>query len=127
MTPFHLSYGGATAANVSEALAHSDVRVDLLITVDPVSRRWSRSDNAGNVDEWVNVYATDHKDPDKHNGRGGDTAAGIGGRWGNWPDGKADTHLEAAANHNEFSSMMNGNNLNQRILGSNNACQCEKN
>jgi len=97
------SYGGTTATNVAEALAEDNININLMITIDPASRWWSRSDKAGNVDTWINVLAT----PSSSNGFGGDTWATFGGRWGNWPDGRADNHYTAPYHHNEFSDMMN--------------------
>ena len=96
------SYGGTTAANVAEALAVDGVRIETLITIDPVSRWWSRSSNAGNVDYWVNVLA----DPLSSNGFEGDLWATLGGRWGEWPSERADIHFSAPFHHNEFSDLI---------------------
>lgn len=90
------SYGATTATNVAELLGAQDspVTVDLLVTIDPVSRFWSKpGDLSGNVTNWINVNAT----PTKRDWS--DTVASLGGKWGEWSDGRADTYYTLPENH----------------------------
>lgn len=93
------SWGGATAANVAEALGKDGV--DLLITIDPVSRIWSRpGDLSDNVGTWIDVNAT------PSDGNASDLLARLGGKWGDWPDGRADDYYTVDANHENFRALM---------------------
>ena len=91
------SYGGSTAASVSQVLTAEGIKVDLLITIDPVSRIWTRE--RGNAALWVNLNAT----PAQTNSS--DTIATIGGKWGDWPSDKANIHYDAPFNHADFKSL----------------------
>ena len=89
------SYGGSTAATVSQALKNAGINVNALITIDPVSRGWSRV--AGAAGNWVDVNAA----PSSSNGFGGDSWAALGGKWGSWPNGQANSYYTAPFHHNE--------------------------
>ena len=115
------SWGGATAANVAEALGKDGV--DLLITIDPVSRRWSRpGDLSNNVGTWIDVNATPSK------GNASDLLARLGGKWGDWPDGRADDYYTVDANHENFRTLMEGaassGNSAASVLGGSPAGDC---
>ncbi len=98
------SWGADTAALVA---ARSPRRIDLLVTVDPVSSLAvgspfgpSYDDVAQNVDDWVNVNAAPTKrDPS-------DDVADLGGKWGEGVKGYPDTYMEVDANHRNFDEMM---------------------
>ena len=91
------SWGAETAEDVAKALPGV---IDLLVTVDPVSRWWSKGDPRPNVNEWININAG------PSNRDFSDTVASVGGKWGNWPDGKADAHYSVDASHAYFRNMM---------------------
>lgn len=118
------SYGGSTAASVSRALKAAGIDVNLLVTVDRVSRIWSRGPGAAGT--WVNVNAA----PSSSNGFSGDSWAAMGGKWGDWPNGKANTYYEAPFHHNEFAKMLEfappgGRSALQVLLDSNtSSCTC---
>jgi RHS repeat-associated protein len=117
------SYGGSTAASVSRALKAAGIDVNLLVTVDPVSRIWSRG--AGAAGTWVNVNAA----PSSSNGFSGDSWATLGGKWGDWPNGKASSHYGAPFHHNEFGRMFEfappgGSSALQALLDANTSCTC---
>lgn len=67
------SYGGSGAASASRDLQAAGVDVNALVTIDPVSRWWSRGPGA--AANWVNVNAA----PSSSNGFAGDTWASWGG------------------------------------------------
>ncbi|MBF0451129.1 MAG: hypothetical protein HQK75_10530 [Candidatus Magnetomorum sp.] len=48
------SWGGTTAIKVTKQLAESDISVNNLITLDPVS--WLPQSNPNNQNTWINVY-----------------------------------------------------------------------
>ncbi|MGM9482954.1 RHS repeat-associated core domain-containing protein [Roseateles sp. NT4] len=121
------SYGGSTAASISRALREAGIDVNLLVTVDPVSRVWSRG--AGAAGTWANVNAT----PSSSNGFTGDAWAALGGKWGDWPKGKANPYYQAPFHHNEFASMLEfvppgGKSALQLLLDANSSsCTCPGN
>jgi RHS repeat-associated protein len=93
------SYGGSTVADIA---ASSERRIANLITIDPVGA--GALDFAAirkNTDMWVNVNATP-KSSDFS-----DFVATMGGKWGNSPQGNADSYITADQNHGKFKSMMN--------------------
>lgn len=92
------SYGGATATQV---LKDSDV--ELLITIDPVCRIWSKK--IPKVKKWININAT----PIKYNMS--DYIALAGGKWGRSIIDQADEHYDVPHNHASFWTMM------EQILG----------
>jgi RHS repeat-associated protein len=108
------SWGGSTAASVSRDLKAANVDVSLLVTIDPVSRR----EIQGAAGRWLNVNAA----PSESNGWAGDRWARLGGKWGNWPSGKANSHYDAPYHHNEFGDLfefspMGGQSASQVLLG----------
>ena len=118
------SYGGSTAASVSRALKEAGIDVNLLVTIDPVSR----FRGAGAAETWINVNAA----PSSSNGFGGDLWATLGGKWNNWPNGKANSHYDAPYNHNDFARMLEfvpngGKSALQNLLDSNSSCTCQGN
>lgn len=119
------SYGGSTAASISRALKEAGIDVNLLITVDPVGRIWSRGPGAAGT--WANVNAA----PSSSNGFTGDAWASLGGKWGDWPKGKANPYYEAPFHHNEFGSMLEfvppgGKSALQLLLDANSSsCTCQ--
>lgn len=121
------SYGGSTAASVSRALKEAGIDVNLLVTVDPVSRVWSRAPGAAAT--WVNVNAT----PSSSNGFTGDAWAALGGKWDDWPNGKANLYYRAPFHHNEFAKMFEfvspgGKSALQLLMDSNSSsCTCQGN
>ena len=96
------SYGGDTAA---AAALHTCGRVNLLITIDPVSRWHYRGmQNIANaVNNWVDVDAEGGSLFQPSN-----FIAGIGGAWDGAPNGIANTYIQDdLVNHEDFSQMMN--------------------
>ncbi len=109
------SYGGDTAA---KAAMQSCKKVNLLITIDPVSRH-SPDLNAlaGKVGTWVDVDAEGNNVFQPSN-----FIAGIGGGWNDEPNGIADSYIQDnRVNHEDFESMMNasgaGVNSPAQVLG----------
>jgi RHS repeat-associated protein len=118
------SYGGSTASSVSRKLKAAGIDVNLLVTVDPVSRIWSRG--SGAASSWVDINAA----PGSSNGFSGDTWAALGGKWGSWPDGKANSYYEAPYHHNEFEDLFEfapagGKSALQALLDSDSSCTCQ--
>jgi len=112
------SWGGDTAADVAATLNSEGVGVDKLITIDPVSWPWSRSEVVKNVSQWINVSAA----PSTSNGFEGDAWAQIGGKW--------NSGYSAPFHHNEFGSMMDwtppgGQSPRNALLKSNSGCTCQ--
>lgn len=110
------SYGGDTAA---AAALQACGKIDLLITIDPVSRFHSRDLRAlsRSVDTWIDV-----------NGQGGgafqfdNLVAGLGGSWNGGPNGVASLYIEDHfSSHGDFRQMMNasgpGVNSPAQVLG----------
>lgn len=96
------SYGGDTAA---AAALNTCGRVNLLITIDPVSRFHYRGmQNIANaVNNWVDVNAQGGSPFQPSN-----FIAGIGGAWNGSPNGIANTYMQDdLVNHEDFSQMMN--------------------
>jgi RHS repeat-associated protein len=97
------SLGGSTAADIAAAAKR---RINLLITIDPVSvrREYSEQDMCNvrqNSDRWINVNAMPaHWNPS-------DIIAHAGYKWGNLPMGFATTFITSPANHGDFGDMMN--------------------
>ena len=87
------SYGGATATQVLK-----EIEVDLLITIDPVSRVWSRQ--MPKAKKWININAI----PLKYNIS--DYIAFAGGKWGRSTQNIADEHYDVESNHGSFWRMM---------------------
>jgi pimeloyl-ACP methyl ester carboxylesterase len=94
------SWGAVTAIKAANQLAEKGVNVDQVITIDPVGRR--RISVTANATAWINVNAA----PATSNGWNGDYYAMLGGKWGDWPRGKAKVHYWAPCHHNEFASLL---------------------
>jgi len=94
------SYGAHTGAQVAEK---SKRKINLLITIDPVGQRKVNESFIENVKTWLNIKAKP-KDEDRDFS---DTIAGIGGKGGTLPTGKATMSYESKMNHGYFQSMMN--------------------
>lgn len=99
------SWGGDTAAKVAAALGQDGIRVDMLVTVDPVGN--NDADRPAAIAEarqgarrWINIRA------------GGpwweqsNIVARIGGRWGGDARGTVDAFEESPASHGNFAGMM---------------------
>ena len=128
------SFGGDSAAEVSQELTRAGVAPDLLITVDPVSF-WSPNyiphPNRGGT-FWMNINATPSTSDNS------DIVAedlSLGGKWDTLPENQVDLYLEADENHGSFGSLFTSPNfygatgLNM-LLGSNSSsntieCECE--
>ncbi|GLQ96839.1 type IV secretion protein Rhs [Dyella mobilis] len=96
------SYGGDTAATAAQ---ESCRKVNLLITIDPVSRfhnfNMQAIENA--VGTWVDVDAEGNNPFQPSN-----FIAGIGDAWDGAPNGIADSYIQDnGVNHEDFQSMMN--------------------
>ena len=89
------SYGGTTATQVLK-----DREVELLITVDPVSRVWSRG--KPKTKRWININATPLKNDIS------DYIALIGGKWGKSMESRVDEYHTVECNHDRFFWMMEG-------------------
>jgi pimeloyl-ACP methyl ester carboxylesterase len=87
------SYGGATATQVLK-----QIEVDLLITIDPVCRIWSK--DTPKVKRWININAI----PKKYNIS--DYIALLGGKWGKSVKKRADEYYDVESNHGSFWKMM---------------------
>jgi pimeloyl-ACP methyl ester carboxylesterase len=94
------SWGAVTAIRAANTLADKGISVDQVITIDPVGRR--RISVMANTTAWINVNAA----PATSNGWNGDYYATLGGKWGDWPRGKARVHYWAPCHHNEFASLL---------------------
>ncbi len=104
------SYGGSDATRVAEKLRKAGIDVNLLITVDPVSRSWSKPDDLSNVSTWININAN------PANENASDTTAWWGGKWGDWTNGRSSTYYDATYNHEQFGSMMNFKHNNKNAI-----------
>lgn len=95
------SYGGDTAAKAAMLACR---KINLLITIDPVSRhRPNLDDLAANVGTWVDVDAEGNNSLQLSN-----LISGIGGGWDGAPNGIADSYIQDnGVNHEDFQSMMN--------------------
>ena len=94
------SYGGDTAAEVT---ADSSRAINMLVTVDPVSMSQPNFTSvANNSALWVNVNAQPSNSMQQSN-----VIAGVGGAWDSDTEESADISINAAANHADFSTMMN--------------------
>ena len=89
------SYGGTTATQVLK-----DIEIELLITVDPVGRAWSRG--GPKVKKWININAK----PLKNNFS--DYVALLGGKWGESMKSRVDEYYAVECNHAGFFWMMEG-------------------
>jgi pimeloyl-ACP methyl ester carboxylesterase len=94
------SYGGAVATWLSRQLARDGIDVDLLVTIDPVSRAWTRL--PGVARRWINVNAR----PPGFNGFDGDAWALLGGKWGDWPRTVGSECYDAPFHHNQFGALL---------------------
>jgi pimeloyl-ACP methyl ester carboxylesterase len=98
------SWGGHAAARVAAALGVGGRRLDLLVTVDPVSRgvgpAFLAQVKAG-ARRWINVRAAGGE-----RFHPSDLVAAIGGPYGAAPRGFADLHLELPHPHAAFAAMM---------------------
>lgn len=97
------SYGADTAA----AVVSSGVQVQMLVTVDPVSRFGvgsifgpSYESVRGNTSQWINVYSTSHQ------ATVGNIISGAGGAWGVSPGNVPHHSIPANDNHEDFSEML---------------------
>ncbi|CFU06544.1 YD repeat-containing protein [Burkholderia pseudomallei] len=102
--PIHLighSYGGDTAAKAAMKACR---KVDLLITIDPVSRhRPDMQSIASSVGTWVDVDAEGGNPFQPSN-----FISGLGGAWNGAPSGIADSYIQDnGVNHEDFGAMMN--------------------
>jgi len=102
--PIHLighSYGGDTAAKAAMAACR---KVDLLITIDPVSKhRPNLQDLANNVGTWIDVDAEGGSAFNFAN-----MLAWSGSAWNGAPYGLADSYIQDGnAGHADFAEMMN--------------------
>lgn len=102
--PIHLighSYGGDTAA---KAALKACRKVDILITIDPVSHhRPNLQDLANNVGTWIDVDAEGGSPFNIAN-----ILAGGGGGWNGAPYGLADSYIQDDnVGHADFEQMMN--------------------
>ncbi len=89
------SYGGTTATQVLK-----DREVELLITVDPVGRVWSRG--KPKVKRWININATPLKNDFS------DYIALLGGKWGKAMESRVDEYHAVECNHAGFFWMIDG-------------------
>jgi|GEM_PF-2604214 len=97
------SYGGDTAAQVTQSLGQQNIPVNTLVTVDPVGHFWGdgfMSNVANNTDRWVNVQA----DPPSSNWS--DRVAFWGDRVGADVKPYVDNFIVSPNNHEDFGSMM---------------------
>lgn len=96
------SYGGDTAATAAQQACR---KVNLLITIDPVSRfhNFNMQAIANAVGTWVDVDAEGNNPFQPSN-----FIAGIGDAWDGAPNGIADSYIQDnGVNHQDFQSMMN--------------------
>jgi pimeloyl-ACP methyl ester carboxylesterase len=94
------SWGAVTAIRAANRLATKGINVDQVITIDPVGH--GRISVATSTTAWINVNAA----PAASNGWNGDYYAALGGKWGDWPRGKACVHYWAPCHHNEFAGLL---------------------
>lgn len=60
---------------------------------------WDKPDNMDKLSTtWIDINAR----PDSSNGFEGDAWATMGGKWGEWADGKADIYHNTPFHHNQF-------------------------
>jgi hypothetical protein len=100
------SWGGNAAARVSAALGLRDRPVDLLITIDPVTRGIGPAFLArvkAGARRWINVRAGGAAGFDYS-----DLVAAIGGAYGDAPRDAADQHLVLPQPHAAFAAMLQG-------------------
>lgn len=98
------SYGGDTAAEVTQSLGQQNIPVNKLITIDPVGHGWNdgfMSNVANNTDRWVNVQA----DPSSRNRS--DWVAHIGSQVGTEVKPYVDDFIVSPSHHEDFGAMMN--------------------
>ncbi len=89
------SYGGTTATQVLR-----DREAEVLVTVDPVGRVWSR--RKPKVKRWININATPLKNDFS------DYIALLGGKWGRAMESRVDEYYAVECNHAGFFWMMDG-------------------
>jgi pimeloyl-ACP methyl ester carboxylesterase len=94
------SWGAVTAIEAANELRNKGIDVDQVITIDPVSRK--RTGVTATATTWINVNAA----PATSNGWNGDYYATLGGKWNDWPRGKANVHYWAPCHHNEFAGLV---------------------
>ena len=97
------SYGGDTAAEVTQSLGQQNIPVGKLITIDPVGHGWNdgfMSNVAKNTDRWVNVQA----DPPSWNRS--DWVAHIGSQVGTDVKPYVDDFIVSPSHHEDFGAMM---------------------
>lgn len=93
------SYGGDTAAGIVE---RSNRKIELLVTVDPVSgRKPTFSEVRAHTERWININADyEHLNEPKS---GPDEITDIGGHWDEYPKQFLDTdHLSVKEHHENF-------------------------
>jgi RHS repeat-associated protein len=103
------SYGAATSAGIAaRATSLFGRTIDLLVTVDPVSRftnapteRFLTAVAAG-TDRWVNIVAN------RKGASGGNFISALGGTWGDKPSGYADMNIGVSGNHEAFGTLLSG-------------------
>jgi pimeloyl-ACP methyl ester carboxylesterase len=108
------SWGADAAARLAARLGQAGRPLDLLVTIDPVSRRVDDTFLAqvrAGARRWFNVNAT---------GGGGyhpsDTVAWVGGAWNHRPRRFADLCVDAAVPHSYFGAMMGARGPDGRTL-----------
>ena len=98
------SYGGKTAVALARILANEGIRINLIITVDPVGGvipgLWDDADSLSNVDTWINVDAV-HGAWDRS-----DWIAFWGSKWDSTVDGESDLFQTITAHHREFEKLL---------------------
>jgi pimeloyl-ACP methyl ester carboxylesterase len=92
------SYGATTAISLLQ-----EYEIDLLITVDPVSR--FSTHKRPKVKHWININAK----PSHYNIS--DVIAWIGGKWGESPKEEVDEYYEVVTNHQRFDVMLENINI----------------
>lgn len=110
------SWGGDTAAKVAAALGQDGIRVDMLITVDPVGNNDADRPAAiaaarQGADRWINLRAVGGSWRDQSN-----LIAALGGRWAEDAKGTADEFIAAPTNHAGFEIMMESRTRSGRRL-----------
>jgi pimeloyl-ACP methyl ester carboxylesterase len=97
------SWGGDTAAQVTQSLGAQNIPVNTLVTIDPVGHGWNdgfMSNVATNTANWVNVQA-DPSSPDFS-----DAVAFWGNRVGTDAKPCVDNFIVSPNNHEDFGTMM---------------------
>jgi len=92
------SYGADTAAEVALALPG---RINMLITIDPVSLFSPSYAKLATVTTWIDVNAVGGSSLERSN-----LIAGLGGAWGSGPSGYAAGYIPVNTIHADFGTMM---------------------